>query len=269
MVYASSPFRTLIYSISDYGLPQSVVNEVTDHMPHCVSSFHHKLELRLLQCPAEKDGHRTKRQWHKLRSQGDLSLANRVFSLSTSPEVKKKEWFFGLNDLMEHLAKQRYNMSFWVVFCETSNATIGDREMCFHIPACEAVTRLIEELNLDPETTYPEDLDRLDRRFSCAECAADTRLMQQHIYHRFKTLEHKRPSDLAYTWRDIVSRAVIVHTRHSSTCNSARPYLVALAQAHRGSSLFRVFRAECSVGLRGLRYTPWGRRSFKTITVSS
>lgn len=238
-------------------------------MPHCVSSFRRNLELRLLRCPAETDRHRTKRQWHKLRSQGDLSLANRVFGLSTSPEGKEKEWFFGLNDLAEHLAKQRYDMSFWVVFCETTNASIGDREMCFHIPACEAVTRLIENLDLDPETTYPEDLDRLDRRFSCAECAADDRLMHQHIYHKFRIQEHKRPSDLAYTWRDIVSRTVVVHTRHSSARYSARPRLVASAQAYCGSSLFRVFCAECSVGLRGLCYTPWGRRSFETITAPS
>ena len=201
-LYATREFRTMLYSDLDTHLTQDACDEIARQLPRFITTFNNNIASRLLSCEVSSGTRNPDQIKHpQRRARERLALVTSVFRWEEG--TGDTTWIFGMNDVVARLAHHKavalyektYHPGFWIALSEKRkwNVLNHDLRFAYDLRACEVCAALVDQLGLDPETAWPEELDRLDRRFVCSCCVDNTGGRDMY------------PRDIAYTWREAVS----------------------------------------------------------------
>ncbi|TFY63574.1 hypothetical protein EVJ58_g3180 [Rhodofomes roseus] len=177
LIYAMPAFRSLIYKDLDVPLEQATCDEVARCLPEDIAAFNDKLKDRLLYSMAEdgafgETARKAKRPPSGIDKEGCLALATSVFAYRTSGVNLA---LISYEDVAAHLAwtgtqPQSHGIDFYIQMADTQGKSRWVSTYYYLRSGPSTITSLIKALSLDPETTRPQDLDSLDRRFLCEGC---------------------------------------------------------------------------------------------------
>lgn len=204
IICAMSVFRSLIYdNIDSVPSQQAACDAAVTEFPGCIALFKDKLKTCLLGLVNDMDAYDIWAQKVKRRSfnqKHHLSLAASVFMFrqhSVACSVEEALALLTYYGDFNTPAQQAACVQFWKHLFEGSHQrsagwSSNSDWMFQYIPTGKmAVSGLITELGLDPEMAKPEDLDKLDWRFTCRQCE--------------QAEAPQVPRDLVYSWRLAVS----------------------------------------------------------------
>ena len=205
LLYATPTIRALVYDHLEAPLQQAIYDTILAELPESIALLHDRLKAYMLGFMNDKEDYEPPAQYIKRASANQehhLLLATSVFTFAgrfmcSIEDTLAVLAYYGYYDTAAHQRTVFIDLWRQLNFVQRQHSTGWSSTSDWRLIYCSggrfAVVNLIEELGLDPETTTPEDLDKLDWRFVCTQCESEKDA-------------HNRPRDFAYSWRMTVSR---------------------------------------------------------------
>ncbi|KZT69598.1 hypothetical protein DAEQUDRAFT_756938 [Daedalea quercina L-15889] len=198
LIYIMPAFRSLIYTKLDVPLERAACDEAAMHLPEYILSFKDALKNRLSGLAADMAS--TNRNAKPTpRCNDRVFLSTSVFETDV---VGNPDNLYPFEDVTAHLAwcgtQRALDIHIYINLLKKKRRDEWDWMFGCHATRTAIMKLLVTKLGLDPATTRPKDLDRLDRRFICGQC----RVLQNR----------------AYTWRGYVCSTHVVAPALRATC---------------------------------------------------